>query len=133
MVLMSAPAAEQRTDSADPIDSASAESVRIIRSGTIWVASATIAAGAGLGPLVASGWRPSVMPGGEQAVWWIGMVIAGLGLASMVWAGCPTLGYSIQEAWVQKRRTIRAGIMLNLAGFVIAGIALLISPVPHLG
>jgi hypothetical protein len=111
------------------IESAEAEVERIIRSGTIWVGALVVAVALLLGPAVAAGWRPGDLPIQEQAVWWFGSAIAAGGLAALVWAGCPTLGYPVEQAWRQKRRCVRAGIVAALAGMTIAGLAVLLAPV----
>lgn len=111
------------------IESAEAETERIIRSGTIWLGAVIVTAALLLGPSVAAGWRPTDLPSGEQLAWWIGAVVAGLGTAALVWAGCPTLGYTVDDAWKQKRMSIRFGIVASLAGMVISGLAVLLAPV----
>lgn len=111
------------------IETPEAETERIIRSGTIWLAAVVVTAALLLGPSVAAGWRPSDLPSGEQLAWWIGAVAAGLGTAALVWAGCPTLGYPVAEAWRQKRMSIRFGVVASLAGMAISGLAVLLAPV----
>ncbi|MGV3714359.1 hypothetical protein [Pseudolysinimonas sp.] len=111
------------------IETPEAETERIIRSGTLWLAAVVVTAALLLGPAVAAGWRPTDLPSGEQLAWWIGAVGAGLGTAALVWAGCPTLGYPVAEAWKQKRMSIRFGIVASLAGMAICGLAVLIAPV----
>jgi cation transport ATPase len=122
--------APEAAEAAAPyIESAEAETERIIRSGTLWLGAVVVTAALLLGPAVAAGWRPTDLPSGEQLAWWIGAVAAGLGTAALVWAGCPTLGYPVAEAWRQKRMSIRFGIVASLAGIAISGIAVLIAPV----
>ena len=113
----------------DDLGSASAETERIIRSGTFWVGAVLVAAAAGLGPLLGSGWRPSLLSDGGQLAWWAGLFLGVLGLAGLVWAGCPTLGFTVDEAWKQKRMSVRAGILLSVIGLVIAGVAVMLGPV----
>jgi hypothetical protein len=113
----------------EPFDSAVAETARIIRTGTIWTAAAAVSAALVLGPLLASGWRPSQLPLPAAIAWWIGVVAAGLGIALLVWAACPVLGFPLEQAHPQKIFSIRVGIALNLGGMALAGIALLLSPV----
>ena len=81
-----------------------------------------------LGPSVAAGWRPADLPLQEQFVWWLGVVVASVGTASLVWAGCPTLGYPVAQAWVQKRICVRVGIVASLVGMALSGLAVLLAP-----
>jgi hypothetical protein len=119
---------ELQTHPAHNIESAEAETERIIRSGTIWVAAVAVTAALLLGPSVAAGWRPADLPAPEQLVWWLGTAVAAAGLGALVWAGCPTLGYPVAEAWRQKRRCVRFGIVASLGGIAIAGLAVLAVP-----
>lgn len=111
------------------VESPEAEVERIIRSGTIWVGALVVAVALLLGPSVAAGWRPADLPLEEQVVWWFGAAVTGGGLAALVWAGCPTLGYPVEQAWRQKRRCVRAGIVASLAGMTISGLAVVLAPV----
>lgn len=113
---------------AEEFESAAAETGRIIRTGTVWTAAAVLAPAAGLGPLVASGWRPSVLPPLLDAAWWVGAVAASAGLALLVWAGCPVLGFRLPDADRQKVFSVRVGICTNLAGLAVIALAVLLSP-----
>ena len=113
----------------DPFESPEAETARIIRTGTIWLAAAVVAPAVALGPLLASGWRPSHLPLPAAIIWWIGAVAAGLGTALLVWAACPVLGFPLEQAHPQKIFSIRVGIVMYLSGIAVAGLALLLSPV----
>ena len=112
----------------DPFESPEAETARIIRTGTIWLAAAVVAPAVALGPLLASGWRPSQLPLPAAIIWWIGAVAAGLATALLVWAACPVLGFPLEQAHPQKIFSIRVGIVVYLSGTAIAGLALLLSP-----
>ena len=112
----------------DPFESSTAETARIIRTGTIWTAASVISSATALGPLLASGWRPTHFPVPAAIVWWVGVLAAGVGLALLVWAACPVLGFPLEQAHVQKIFSIRVGIVLNLGGMALAGLALLLSP-----
>jgi hypothetical protein len=112
----------------DPFESPEAETARIIRTGTIWLAAAVVAPAVALGPLLASGWRPSQLPLPAAIIWWIGAVAAGLATALLVWAACPVLGFPLEQAHPQKIFSIRVGIVVYLSGTTIAGLALLLSP-----
>ncbi len=109
------------------VASRAVEIQRIIRSATIWTAAGVLAPVIGLGPLVASGWRPADLGGVPEVIFWIGAVAAGLGLASLVWAGCPVLGFTLENAYKQKVTCIHIGIVVNLAGMAVCGIAVLLS------
>lgn len=115
-------------ESTSDLESAEAETARIIRSGTIWLAAVIVTAALLLGPAVAAGWRPADLPLQQHVVWWFGVIVAAIGTASLVWAGCPTLGYPVAQAWVQKRICIRVGIVASLAGMAVAGLAVLLAP-----
>jgi hypothetical protein len=112
----------------DPFESPEAETARIIRTGTIWLAAAVVAPAVALGPLLASGWRPSHLPLPAAIIWWIGAVAAGLATALLVWAACPVLGFPLEQAHPQKIFSIRVGIVMYLSGITVAGLALLLSP-----
>jgi hypothetical protein len=117
------------TDSAiEPMESPAAETERIIRTGTIWLATALLVPAAGLGPLLASGWRPTDLPVWGATMFWAGIVAAAVGTASLIWAGCPTLGFPLLQAHKQKQYCIRAGIVLFASGATLVGFALLVSP-----
>jgi hypothetical protein len=62
-------------------------------------------------------------------VWWLGAVAAGLGLALLIWAACPVLGFPLEQAHTQKIFSIRVGIVLNAGGMALAGLAVLLAPV----
>jgi hypothetical protein len=111
-----------------PFESLEAETDRIIRTGTIWTAAAVITPALIIGPLLASGWRPSHLPGFAAVFWWIGVIAAAVGVALLIWAGCPVLGFSLDQANAQKVFSIRVGIVLNVSGMALAGLALLLSP-----
>jgi hypothetical protein len=110
------------------VESRAVETQRIIRTGTIWLAAAALVPAIGLAPLVASGWRPLDLPPLAQLVFWLGAVAAALGVAGLVWAGCPVLGFRLAEAYKQKVVCIRVGIVLNVSGVTLAGLAILLSP-----
>lgn len=112
----------------DTVVSKAAETQRIMRTGTIWTAAAVIAPGLVLGPLLAAGWRPSELPVFAAGLFWLGTVVAAGGIALLVWAGCPVLGFALDDAYTQKVFSIRVGIVLALSGMAVAGLALLFSP-----
>lgn len=110
------------------LESRAVETQRIMRTGTLWLAAAVIAPLVGLAPLVASGWRPLDMPPPADIAFWVGALAAALGVAGLIWAGCPVLGFPLAEAHRQKVFCIRVGIVLNVSGMALAGIAILLSP-----
>ena len=112
----------------ESFESLEAETDRIIRTGTIWTSAALITPALILGPLLGSGWRPSHLPLPAGVFWWIGVIAAAVGVALLVWAGCPVLGFTLEQANAQKVFSIRVGIVLNVCGMALAGLALLISP-----
>jgi hypothetical protein len=107
-------------------ESLEAETDRIIRTGTIWTAAGVIAPALILGPLLATGWRPDHLPGFAETFWWIGAVAAAVGLGLLIWAGCPVLGFPLAQANAQKIFSIRVGIVANVSGMALAGLALLL-------
>jgi hypothetical protein len=111
------------------METPAAETQRIIRTGTIWVGSGALAPAIGLGPLIASGWRPFDLPLWAEIPFWIGAGAAALGLAFLVWAACPVLGFPLAQAHRQKVPSIRIGIVMNLSGMAICGLMLLVTPV----
>lgn len=110
------------------VESRAVETQRIIRTGTVWLAAAVLSPVIGLGPLVASGWRPFELPPPAQFAFWLGAVTAAVGLAGLVWAGCPVLGFRLPQAYKQKVVSIRVGIVLNVSGIALCGLAILLSP-----
>jgi hypothetical protein len=116
------------TTSAEHVTSRAVEVQRIMRTGTIWTAAGAIAPALALGPLLASGWRPTELPLLGATGWWVGVLAAAIGLALLVWAGCPVLAFGLDEAYAQKVFSIRIGIVLNLSGMALAGLAVLLSP-----
>ncbi|MGN6326859.1 hypothetical protein [Pseudolysinimonas sp.] len=117
------------TDAApDPVDTPAAETQRIVQSGTIWLAAVLVTSAVGLGPLLASGWRPSDLPMLAALGFWLGVVTAAAGTASLIWAGCPTLGFPLMQAWKQKVYCVRFGIVSAVSGMALVGFSLLVSP-----
>ena len=109
------------------VASRAVEIQRIIRSATLWTAAGVLAPVIGLGPLLASGWRPTDLGVVAEVTFWIGAIAAGVGLASLVWAGCPVLGFTLENAYRQKVICIHIGIVVNLVGMALCGFAVLLS------
>lgn len=112
----------------DAVETPPVEIRRIMRTGTVWSATGVLAPALGLGPLLASGWRPVELPLVLAAGWWVGAVAAALGLALLIWAACPVLAFPLEQAYRQKVHCIRIGIVLNVAGMAVAGFAVLLAP-----
>ncbi|MDM4763570.1 hypothetical protein QT381_11175 [Galbitalea sp. SE-J8] len=108
--------------------SPAAETQRIIRTGTIWLAAVVIAPALILGPMLASGWRPADLVAVAALPFWIGAVASAIGVCLLVWAGCPVLGFGLDDAHRQKVFSIRVGIVLALSGQALAMLAILLSP-----
>ena len=109
-------------------ESIASEVERIDFTGTIWFGATLIATAIPLGGLLASGWRPSQLGDGLIELWWFGVVAIVLGMAGLVWAGCPVAGFPLPIADRQKAITIRTGIVLYGVGAVAGVFAVLLSP-----
>ncbi len=106
-----------------------AELRRLDFTGTVWFAAGVIAAAIVVGGLVATGWRPADLPDGPQeALWWVGAGVAGLGLTGLAWAGCPVLSFDLETTDRQKSFTIRAGLAIYAIGSVLCVVMVLASP-----
>jgi hypothetical protein len=118
----------QQSRPLETVDSVPIEVQRIMRTGTIWTAAGVLAPVLGLGPLVAAGWRPADLASGVELVFWIGTLVATAGLGLLMWAGCPVMAYTVDQAYVQKKHSIRIGICSNLVGMALVGLVILLSP-----
>jgi hypothetical protein len=116
-------------DQADP-RSDSAELRRIDFTGTIWFAAAAIASALALAGLLVSGWRPHDLPPIAAIAWWTGSGCVVLGIAAFAWAGCPVLNSDVSTADRIKSLCIRWGVVLFMAGAVVASLAILLAPLP---
>ena len=115
------------TPQTEPMNSDSAEVARITTTGTVWFAAAMIAAGIPLAGLLSSGWRPAELDGVSAVAFWVGSLLGLAGTAALAWAGCPVLGATVAEADRQKVISIRGGVVLYLAGTVVATLSVLVS------
>lgn len=120
------PTLDQHVD--DGSRSARDEIERIVRSATTWTAMGVLAPAIVLGPLLASGWRPTLLTPGLAVTWWAGAGMAAAGLGLLVWAGCPALGDDLASAYRQKMQSVRFGIVLNIVGLAAAALAVALSP-----
>lgn len=118
---------QPRTTNPAAIDAVEVETERIMKTGAMWLAAVVISVALVLGPLLASGWRPSLLPAPLVAVWWIRAVATAAGTALLVWAGCPVLGFPLAQAHRQKVFSVRVGIAVTLSGMAIAACAMLLA------
>jgi hypothetical protein len=109
-------------------ESVERETERIMRTGALWLSAVVITAALLLGPSVAAGWRPGMLPIPLDAAWWLGATATAVGVALLVWAGCPVPGFELADAHRQKVFSIRVGIVLSLSGIAVAGLAVLVAP-----
>lgn len=98
----------------------------VVFTGTVWFCGAIVAALLPLSGLLAAGWRPRDLRGGE-ALWWIGAVVAFVGVLCIAWSGCPVVTHDPGRAAGRKSVTIRAGIVLLLAGLAVATVVVLLA------
>ncbi|MFB2599929.1 hypothetical protein ACEXQE_19255 [Herbiconiux sp. P17] len=101
---------------------------RIMRTGTIWFAVAVASVALFLGPLLASGWRPSQLGGLDQALWWVGALAVAASLGLIGWSGCPILEVDVPTADRNKTRTMQLGTALFIVGGVLTVFAVLVGP-----
>lgn len=101
---------------------------RIMRTGTIWFATAVVSVAIGLGLLLSSGWRPSILPAVLSAVWWIGSVLVTFSIGLIGWSGCPVLEVDVPTADRNKTRTMQLGTLLFIMGGALAIAAVMLGP-----
>src|SRR4051812_43344266 len=103
---------------------------RIMITGTAWFAAAVLACSIFGGSLLASGWRPAVLDGWVETIFWIGAVVNALALGLIGWSGCPILEHDVPTAEHNKTRTMQLGVLCFILGSVAVVFAVLLSPVP---
>jgi hypothetical protein len=108
-------------------ESPEAELRRMVYSGTIWFGAVLLAVAVGMAGVVVSGWRPSELPPGAGAVWWIGAVAWVVSLGNLAWAGCPTLGFPLRSAVKQKQICSRIGVMAAVVAAALTAAPVLIA------
>jgi hypothetical protein len=101
---------------------------RIMWTGTIWFAAAVGSVSIALGLLLSSGWRPSILTGGDAVLWWIAFGVVVLSLGLIGWSGCPILEVSVKAADRNKTRTMQGGTLLFIVGSAAAMFAILLGP-----
>lgn len=110
-----------------PIESPAAEVQRIDFTATIWFASATLASAIVLGCLKIEGWHPLALPLPAAIAWWAGCGAVLLGIMGFAWAGCPVLGFPLEQADRQKRFCVRTGVVLYVAGSVLVALVVMLA------
>ncbi|PVZ95506.1 hypothetical protein DDQ50_03105 [Amnibacterium flavum] len=101
---------------------------RIMWTGTIWFAAAAASVAAFTGLLLASGWRPALLPPADQIVWWVGALVVVLSLGLIGWSGCPILEVDVPTADHNKTKTMQFGTAMFIIGGAIAIFAVLLGP-----
>jgi len=89
---------------------------RIMTTGTAWFAVAVGSVAVTMGLLLSSGWRPTTLPEGLQALWWLSALTVGLSIGLIGWSGCPILEVSVPVADRNKTRTMQLGTLLFIVG-----------------
>ena len=101
---------------------------RIMRTGTVWFATAVGTVGVFLGLVLASGWRPTQLAASDQVLWWIGALVVVASIGLLGWSGCPILEVDVPTADHNKTRTMQWGTALFIIGGALAATALLLGP-----
>ncbi len=112
----------------DPVASQPEELRRIMHTGTVWSAAGMLAPALVLGPLLASGWRPSELEFPGNLFWWVGAAVGAIGLCLLIWAACPVLAFTPQNAYKQKVFSVRVGIVMTMIGMALAGLIVVVQP-----
>lgn len=101
---------------------------RVMRTGSAWFAVAVGSVSVVASLLLASGWRPSVLPAGLSVLWWIGSGLVVLSVGLIGWSGCPILEVSVPVANRNKSRTMQLGTLLFIVGGAAALLAVMLGP-----
>src|SRR5262245_52829565 len=101
---------------------------RIMVTGTAWFAAAILALGLVAGPRLACGCRPSLLTGGVEVLWWIGVTVVALSLGLIGWSGCPILEVDVPTADRNKTRTMQLGVLFFILGGTASMLAILLGP-----
>jgi Kef-type K+ transport system membrane component KefB len=102
---------------------------RIMATGSRWFVGAIVGVALALGLLLASGWRPAMLPPGLQGMWWVAFLVVTLAIGLIGWSGCPILEVSVPVADRNKTRTMQLGTALFIVGSAAALAAVLLGPV----
>ncbi|GAA4734695.1 hypothetical protein GCM10025783_00400 [Amnibacterium soli] len=98
----------------------------IMTTGGLWSAAAAISATIGLTGLLVSGWRPHQLEGVADPAWWAGAVLAVVGALALAWAGGPVVTDDPAAAARRKSVSVRAGLVVFVAGMAVAALAVLL-------
>jgi hypothetical protein len=98
---------------------------RIDHTATIWFAATVIAVAIPLAALLHGGWRPSDLHPAAGVAFWIGVIVVGVGLAGIGYAGCPIYWGNVRVAHLQKSIAIRGGLVCFLLGSFVVLVAVL--------
>lgn len=98
----------------------------IMSIGGLWSSAAAVTAAVGLTGLLASGWRPRQLDGIAGPAWWIGALLVVAGALGLAWAGCPVVTDEPSRAAQRKSLSVRAGLVVFVAGTVLAALAVLL-------
>jgi hypothetical protein len=101
---------------------------RIMWTGTVWFAAAVGSVALVMGTLLSSGWRPSVLAGPDELLWWVGAVVVVLSIGLIGWSGCPILEVDVPTADHNKTRTMQFGTALFIVGGAVSLFAILLGP-----
>jgi hypothetical protein len=101
---------------------------RIMWTGTLWFAAAVGSIAIAVGLLLASGWRPSLLVGGDAVLWWVAFSVVVLSLGLIGWSGCPVLEVSVKVADRNKSRTMQLGTLLFIVGTSAGMLSVLLGP-----
>jgi len=98
----------------------------IMSIGGLWSAAAAVSAAIGLTGLLSSGWRPRQLDGLAGPAWWAGALLVVAGALALAWAGCPVVTDEPSRAAQRKSLSVRAGLVVFVAGMAIAALAVLL-------
>jgi hypothetical protein len=62
----------------------------------------------------------------SAAAWWVGAVLVLAGALALAWAGCPVVTDEPSRAAQRKSLSVRAGLVVFVAGMAIAALAVLL-------
>jgi hypothetical protein len=102
---------------------------RIMVTGTVWFGVAVLAVAIVAGSLLGSGWRPAVLSGGVEVLFWVGALVVALSLGLIGWSGCPILEVDVPTADRNKTRTMQLGVLCFILGGAATLFAVLLGPV----
>lgn len=101
---------------------------RIMKTGTVWFSVAVGAVAVFMGFLLATGWRPTILPVGLAILWWVAATVVVLSIGLLGWSGCPIFEVNLETANKNKSRTMQLGTLLFILGGAAAILAVLLGP-----